>query len=288
MRKVFPSAARTTVAAFLVVLAGAPATYAQAPRRSSFRAVHYEVTAALLLSQHSISARAIVQFEAKEPSALLDLELHQDLGVQSITLADGRALHFDRDPKIPLRLSVALPQTVIPGQIFSITIDYAGPLINDDMSPVRGVRLAYVGDDSATLLRAGRWFPLAEYPSGSYTANFNIITAENMMVVGTGESDPPQKRTIMFEQPAPSKPGETKAKPDPANKSTVGLLYSFHVKQPEPAGSFLVGRWKTMEGQAGGLDVTLFGPPEKPMRSRSPIFSRAILRNSARSTATAS
>ncbi|HKO06037.1 MAG TPA: M1 family aminopeptidase, partial [Candidatus Acidoferrales bacterium] len=262
MRRAFPSAARTAVAAFLLVLGGVPAAYSQVPRKSSFRAVHYDVTAAVLLGQHSISARAVIQFEAKEPSALLDLELHQDLGIQNITLADGRALHFDRDPKYPLRVMVALPQTVLPGQPFTLTFDYAGPLINDDMSPVRGIRLAYVGDDSATLLRAGRWFPIIDYPGGEYTANFNIITGENLMVVGTGDSDPPQKRTIMFEQPAPSKPGETKAKPDAAAKSSVGLLYAFHVKQPEPAGSFLIGNWKTMEGQAGGLNVTLFGPPE--------------------------
>ncbi|HKM90391.1 MAG TPA: M1 family aminopeptidase [Candidatus Acidoferrales bacterium] len=262
MRRAFPTAARTMVAALLLVLAGVPAARAQAPRKSSFRAVHYDVTAAVLLAEHSISARAVVQFEAKEPSALLDLELHQDLTVQSMALADGRALHFDRDPKNPLRLEVSLPQTVLPGQPFSVTIDYAGPLVNDDVSPIRGIRLVYVGDDSATLLRGGRWFPMTDYPGGEYTANFYIITAENMMVVGTGESDAPQKRTIMFEEPAPSRPGETKPKPDESKKSTVGLLFGFHVKQPEPAGSFLVGRWKTVEGQAGGLGVTLFGPPD--------------------------
>src|SRR5271155_1882095 len=174
------TAARTAVAAVLLVLCGGPASRAQVPRKSYFRAVRYDITAAILLAQHSISSRAVIQFEAKEPSALLDLELHQDLTVQSMTLADGRALHFDRDPKVPLRLSVALPQTVLPGQPFSITIDYAGPLINDDMSPVRGARLAYVGDDSAILLRAGRWFPLTDYPSGEDIANFNIITAEGM------------------------------------------------------------------------------------------------------------
>ncbi|HMD31578.1 MAG TPA: M1 family aminopeptidase [Candidatus Acidoferrales bacterium] len=254
-----------TIAAVCLLLAGCvPAAYAQAPtRKSSFRAVHYEITAALLFSQHAISARAIVQFEAKEPSALLELQLHQDLTVQNVALADGRPVHFDRDPKIPMRLMVELPQTVVPGQIFSLTFDYAGPLINDDLSPVRGVRLAYIGDDSAILLRAGRWFPLADYPGGQYTANINLITAENITVVGTGEADPPQKRTILFEQPAQTKPGETKPKPkaDAPEKSTVGLLYTFHVKNPEPAGSFIAGPWKPVEGKAGGLEVTLFGPP---------------------------
>jgi tetratricopeptide (TPR) repeat protein len=254
----------TIAAVFFLLACGAPAARAQQPpRKSSFRAVHYEITAALLFSQHSISARAVVQFEAKEPSALLELELHHDLTVQNVALADGRPVHFDRDSKNPLRLTVELPQTVVPGQIFSLTFDYAGPLINDDVSPVRGVRLAYIGDDTAILLRAGRWFPLAEYPGGQYTANINLITAENIMVVGTGEADPPQKRTILFEQPAPTKPGETKAKPkaDSGEKGTIGLLYTFHVKHPEPAGSFIAGPWKTVEGQAGGMNVTLFGPP---------------------------
>jgi len=261
MRTALLSPARTAAVALLVLALAGPVG-AQAPQRSTFRAVHYEVNAALLFPQHSISARAVIQFEATEPSALLTLELHRDLGVQNVTLADGRPLRFDRDPKSPLRLMIALPQTVMPGQPFSLIIDYTGPLINDEMSPVRGVRLAYVGDDSAILLRAGRWFPITEYPGGTYTANFNIITSENIMVVGTGLADPPQKRTILFAEPAPTKPGETKPKSaDSANKGIVGLLYTFHVTQAEPAGSFLAGPWKTQSGQAGGMDVTLFGPP---------------------------
>ena len=261
MKTALTRTARSLVAVGFFLFAAVPAARAQAPRKSSFRAVHYEITAALLFSQHSISSRAIVQFEAKEPSALLDLELHQDLNVQNVTLADGHPVHFDRDPKFPLRLTVELPQTVVPGQKFSLTFDYSGPLINDDLSPVRGVRLAYIGDDTAILLRAGRWFPLADYPGGQYTANINLITAENITVVGTGEADPPQKRTIQFEQRAPAKAGETKPKKDDASKSIIGLLYTFHVKQPEPAGSFIAGPWKTVDGHAGGVDVTLFGPP---------------------------
>ena len=262
MRTALSSAARTVAAALLVACGVARPAGAQAPQHNTFRAIHYEVNAAILFPQHSISAEAIIQFEATEPSALLTLELHRDLAVRSVTLADGRALRFDRDPKSPLLLMIALPQTVMPGQPFSLTIDYTGPLINDEMSPVRGVRLAYVGDDTAVLLRAGRWFPLTDYPGGTYTANFNIITSENIMVVGTGAADPPQKRTILFSEPTPTKPGETKPKADAsANKGIIGLLYSFHVTQPEPAGSFLAGPWKTQTGQAGGMDVTLFGPP---------------------------
>ena len=262
MRIALASAARAAVASILLVFAAIAPVRAQNPPRSSFRAIHYDVSAALLFPQHSISSRAIIQLEAREPSALLTLELHQDLGVQNVTTADGRSLRFDRDPKAPLRLMIALPQTVLPGQPFTIIVDYTGPLINDEMSPVRGVRLAYVGDDTAILLRAGRWFPMTEYPGGAYTANFNIITSENITVVGTGEADPPQKRTILFAEPAPAKPGETKPKaPDADKKGIVGLLYSFHVKQAEPAGSFLAGPWKTVAGNAGGMDVTLFGPP---------------------------
>ena len=248
-------------AAILLFLVCTPAARAQGPRKVSFRAVNYDVTAALLLQQHSLSAHAVVTFEAVEPSALLDLELHRDLGVQNVSLADGRPLHFDRDSAQPMHLTVSLPQTVVPGQKFSLIFDYAGPLINDEVSPVRGVRLAYIGDDSAILLRAGRWFPLAEYPGGQYTGNFNLITDEKIVVVGTGEADPPQKRTIVFQQAPPSKPGETKAKPDAANNSTTGLVYSFHVKKPEAAGSFLAGTWKTQTADYGGVTVTMFGPP---------------------------
>jgi hypothetical protein len=261
MRKSFLSAVRRIAPLCCLLLFSLSSARAQEPEHISFRAVHYIVNAALLFKQHAITASATIELEALEPSALLILELHQDLGVQSITLADGRPLHFDRDAKFPLRLMVPLPQTVMPGQPFSIIVNYTGPLINDEMSPVRGIRLAYVGDDSAILLRAGRWFPLVGYPGGAYTGDFNIITSENIMVVGTGEAEPPQKRTILFSEPAPPKPGETKPKSESSDAGIVGLLYTFHVKQPEPAGSFLAGPWKTQQAQAGGLSVTLFGPP---------------------------
>ena len=254
-------AARVAGIALVLLLVCQTGADAQGPRRITFRAVNYDITAALLLQQHSLSAHAVVLFEALEPSALLELELHRDLGLQNVTLGDGRPVHFDRDPNQPMRVMVSLPQTVMTGQKFSLIFDYAGPLINDEVSPVRGVRLAYIGDDTAILLRAGRWFPLTGYPAGRYTGNFNIITDEKMVVVGTGEADPPQKRTIVFAQEAPSKPGETKPKSGAASNSTIGLVYSFHVKQPEPAGSFLAGPWKPQTAESGGISVTVFGPP---------------------------
>jgi len=260
MRRFLSSALRKIAAGACLLLFALSSARAQEPQPAAFRAIHYDVNAALLFKQHSITARAIIELEAIEPSALLTLELHQDLGIQNVTLADGRPLHFDRDSKVPMRVMIPLPQTVLPGQPFSIIVDYSGPLINDETSPVRGVRLAYVGDDTAILLRAGRWFPLVGYPGGAYTGDFNIITSDNIMVVGTGEAEPPQKRTILFAESAPSRPGETKPKSDSSDKGLVGLLYTFHVKQPEPAGSFYAGPWKTQQAQAGGLSVTLFGP----------------------------
>jgi tetratricopeptide (TPR) repeat protein len=234
---------------------------AQTPRRFSFRAVHYEVNAALLLQQHSISSRAVVEFEAKEPSAVLDVELHQDLTVHNVAAADGRALRFDRDADSPLRLTVTLPQTVVTGQHVTVTFDYTGPLFNDETSPVKGMRLAYIASDSAILLQAGRWFPLADYPAARYTANFNIITADDIVVLGTGQGDPPQKRIIMFEPETPTRPGQPKPKSSEAQKSTTGLVYAFHVNKPEPAGTFIAGSWKSQTAEVNGINVTVFGPP---------------------------
>jgi hypothetical protein len=238
-----------------------------AARRLAFRAVNYEVNVAILPEKQAITARAKVEFEALEPSATIEMELHQDLRVQTVTGEDGKPLGFDRYPDTPLRLTVGLPQSAIAGQHVTLTIDYAGPLANDEVSPVKGVRLAYVSEASTVLLLPGRWFPVTDFPSNRYTGVFYIAVPESMTVVGTGEALPPQKRTVMFEsEPAPAKPGQAKSKAPPAapEGSTTRMVYTFRWTKPEPGGSFVAGRFQSQTARATGIPLTVFAPVLAP------------------------
>jgi hypothetical protein len=257
-------------AGLMMVFAALPAA-AQAPRKTAFRAVNYEVNVALLPANQAISARAKVDFEAKEPSATVEVELHQDLGVQTVTGADGKPLTFQRYPDAPLRLSVTLPQTVIAGQRVTLTFDYSGPLANDDTSPIKGVRLAYVSDPSTLLLLPGRWFPVTDYPSNRYTALFQIAVPEGIVVAGTGEALPPQKRTVTFESD-PGRPGQPKPKTPPDSKapaSTSRMVYTFRCTRPEAAGSFVAGKFEPQIAKSSVIPLTIYAPAGSPNLSDS-------------------
>ena len=237
-------------------------------RRVAFRAVNYDVNVAVLPEKQAIAVRAKIELEAREPSATVELELHQDLRVQAVTGVDGKQLSFDRYPESPLRLTVALPQTIVSGQHITLTLDYAGPLANDEVSPIKGVRLAYVSEASTLLLLPGRWFPLTDYPSNRYTGVFNIAVPESMIVVGTGEALPPQKRAVTFEpEPAtPAKPGQAKPKPAPATPAgtTSRMVYTFRWTKPEPGGTFVAGRLQAQTAKSPDVPLTVVAPALAP------------------------
>ena len=257
------------LATALLALAAALPAASQTPRKNAFHAVNYEVNAALFPANQALSARVKIDFEAKEASATVEVELHQDLTVQVVSGAEGKPLTFQRNSDAPLRLSVTLPQTVIAGQRVTLTFDYAGPLANDDTSPVKGVRLAYISENSAILLLPGRWFPVTDYPANRYTAIFNIAVPEGLVVAGTGEALPPQKRTVTFGN-EPTRPGQPKIKTPPDSKTpppATRMVYTFRSTRAAAVGSFVVGKYdvQTAKGSEGML--TIYAPAGSPNQS---------------------
>ena len=158
----------------------------QPERHLGFRAVSYDVYASLSPADQTISAKATVEFEAREPSSTVESELHPNLRITDVRDASGRPLAFNRGDGDPLLVRVNLNDSVPVGQKVKLTFTYAGPLANEDASPVRGVRLAWIGNTGAYLLLPARWFPLTDYPSNRYAAVFHIDVPQNFTVAGTG------------------------------------------------------------------------------------------------------
>ncbi len=161
--------------AFLVALllscAAVPAR-AQAPPPPALLADHYDVSATLDPITQSLSAVARVEFKAHDVSSTVRIELHPNLHVTDVKSAEGKTLTFERDTQNPLNLIVNLPTPVATGGKVTLTFTYAGPLANEENSPVPGVRAATINRDGAFLLLPARWFPLTNFPSNRYTAIF--------------------------------------------------------------------------------------------------------------------
>ncbi len=250
-------------------LAASAAGAQQAPRRTAFHAIHYDVTATLAPASHQLSARAKVDFQADATSGVVDFELHPNLRITAVTSGDGKAVAFERDAETPLHAKATLPQAVNPGDKVTLTVEYAGTLASDENSPTRGVLLAYVGEDGCFLLQPARWFPLSGYPSGRYTAKFNIIVPDTMAVVGTGKSLPP---TIVPDAPpppppsAPGKSGAGPARPVPAppipaaaaGPKVTRIQYTFVSETPEAAGTFAAGEIQLNPVKAEGLVIPVY------------------------------
>ena len=277
---------RTSIAAilagFALALGGALSICAQssgpiarpAVTNAGFRAVHYDVSATLDPAHQMLTARAAVDFEATGASRVIVAELHPNLRITSVTDGSGRTVSFQRDDN-PLGVRVELAQPVPAGQKITLIFTYAGPLSNEENSPVPGVRLASITTDGAYLLLPSRWFPLTGYPMNRYTGVFKIQVPGNFAVAGTGQAGPVQTLAGSAALPTVVKPGA----PPPAPMEQK--VYTFKNDRPEPSGSFVANVFDTRVVNTSGLKLPLFAlviSPERSSRLSVTISARCPIR----------
>jgi aminopeptidase N len=215
---------------------------AQVARPANFLAEHYDVSASLDAIGQSISATAKIDFKAVEASSSVRVELHPNLIVKEIKGADGKPLTFERDNQNPLIVVVQLPTPVATAGHVSLTYTYAGLLVNEENSPVPGVRAALINKDGAYLLLPARWFPLTNFPSNRYTATFRLNVPDIFAVAGTGKASAPS--------------------PMPGKNAVEGsrLLYTFECKNLAAHGTFVAGNLQLNPKQAEGINVAVYAP----------------------------
>src|SRR5882757_781656 len=215
---------------------------AQAPRPANFLAEHYDVSASLDAIGQSISATAKIDFKAVEASSSVRVELHPNLIVKEVKGAEGKPLTFERDNQNPLIVVVQLPTPVATAGHVTLTYTYAGLLVNEENSPVPGVRAALISKDGAYLLLPARRFPLTSFPTNRYTATFRLNIPEIFAVAGSGKASAPS--------------------PMPGKNAVEGgrLLYTFECKNPAPHGTFVAGKLQLNPRQAEGISVAVYAP----------------------------
>lgn len=236
-------AANLTVLFVFAVLAPRPVAAQQSVHGFPFRANNYDVEVLIHPQDQTISALAKVEFIAQSVSRTVVVELHPDLKINSVSVAGGKALEFERDVNAPLLLTVGLPDVVAPGHTVNLVFDYSGPVSSEDDSPTRGVRFASVDTKSAYLLLPSRWFPLTGFPTNRYTGTFKVTVPDTMAVVGTGKADPPSML-----------PG--------IGRNAAGMAsYVFHCKQAAANGTFVAGPLQLTPASVEGFNVAVYTPP---------------------------
>src|SRR5207248_5020924 len=141
-------------------------------------------------------------------------------------------------------IRLALPAAITKGTSTTFTFEYEGTLQSGDDSPVPGLKLAYVGDDTSYLLYAGRWFPMVGYETNRFTATINVTVPAGMKVIGSGAT---AARPAAPAGPKAAGPG----------KST----YSFVWDRSSFPGTILAGDYQQFKGVSGGMTVNVFFTP---------------------------
>jgi tetratricopeptide (TPR) repeat protein len=225
----------------LVVLLAIPS---RAAEKARIRVDDYQIEAELDPHLHQITARAKVKFTALQDVAVAVFELHNDLRVTKVLDEKGQPLSAERVTQ-DSTVRVPLPAGLSKDASTSLTFEYEGQLENGDNSPVPGLKLAYIGDDTSYLFYAGRWFPVSGYGLNRFTSTIRLTVPAHMLVVGSG------KATVTDAQ-APKKP----------NASVLPTkTFTFVSTKPSFPGTIVAGIFQEYKSDEAGLDLHVFFKP---------------------------
>jgi len=225
----------------LVVLLALPSWAAEKAR---LRVDDYQIEAELDPHLHQITARAKVKFTALQDLSVAVFELHNDLRVTKVVDEKNQPLSAERVTQ-DSTVRVPLPAGLSKDASTTLTFEYDGTLENGDNSPVPGLKLAYVGDDSSYLFYAGRWFPVSGYGINRFTSTISLTVPAHMLVIGSGKA-------TTRDAPASKKP----------NASVLPTkTFTFVSAKPSFPGSIVAGVFQEYKSDDAGLDLHVFFKP---------------------------
>lgn len=231
----------TSLALFLLLLT---AQSSQAAEKTRLRVDDYKIDATLEPHLHQLTARAKVTFTAQQDLAVAVFELHNDLRVTRVLDEKNQPLSAERVTQ-DSTVRVPLPAGLQKDATTTLTFEYEGQLENADNSPVPGLDLAYVGDDTSYLFYAGRWFPISGYGLNRFTSTISITLPAHMLVIGSGK--------------------ETVSDVAPAKKSSATVLptktFTFVSDKPSFPGTIVAGIFQEHKSDEAGLDIHVYFKP---------------------------
>ena len=221
------------------------ATPSWAAEKARLRVDDYQIDAELDPHLHQITAKAKVKFTALQDLSVAVFELHNDLRVTKVVDEKNQPLSAERVTQ-DSTVRVPLPSGLSKDASTTLTFEYDGTLENADNSPVPGLKLAYIGDDTSYLFYAGRWFPVSGYGINRFTSTIHVTVPAHMVAIGSGTSS-------VADAPASKKP----------NASVLPTrTYTFVSNKPSFPGTIIAGVFSPeYKSDDAGLDVHVFFKP---------------------------
>src|ERR1700693_5064229 len=231
----------SSLALTLVVLLSVPS---QAAEKARMRVDDYQIEAELDPHLHKITARAKVKFTALQDLSVAVFELHNDLRVTKVVDEKNQPLSAERVTQ-DSTVRVPLPAGLSKDASTTLTFEYDGTLENADNSPVPGLKLAYISDDTSYLFYAGRWFPVNGYGLNRFTSTISVTVPAHMLVIGSGTA-------TVRDAPASKKP----------NASVLPTkTFTFVSTKPSFPGTIVAGVFQEYKSDEAGLDLHVFFKP---------------------------
>ena len=235
---------RRELAAFLVLASLFVALPSWAAERARFHVDDYQIDAVLNPHDHKITARAKVKLTALEELNVAVFNLHNDLRLTKVTDESGKPLTVDRTPQ-DSSVRVSLNKTVQKGDSATLTFDYEGILDSADDSPVQGLKLTAINEDTCYLLYAGDWFPVSQYGIDRFSSTINVTVPAHMMVIGSGVTTTSATPAL---KGVPTGSGESKT-------------YSLKYDKASFPGTIVAGDFGDYYSTEAGIDLHVYFKP---------------------------
>jgi Peptidase family M1 domain len=220
-----------------------------AAEKTHFRADDYQIDAVLNPHEHRITARVRVKITALDDLNIATFQLHNDLRLTKVTDASSKPLTADRMPQ-DSSVRVSLKSTLPKDQSTILTFEYEGVLDSADDSPVPGLKLTSINDDTTYLLYAGDWFPVNAYGINRFTATVNMTVPAHMIVVGSGAVSTTDAPVLKANGTGPTK------------------TYSLKYDKASFPGTIVAGAFGDYSSTEAGIDLHVyFKPSHKDLAS---------------------
>jgi hypothetical protein len=229
------------LALLLLALVTVPA---RAAEKARLRVDDYQIEAELSPHLHQITARAKVKFTALQDLNVAVFELNNALRVTKVLDANNKPLSAERLTQ-DFTVRVPLTDGLTKDSSTTLTFEYEGTIENADESPVPGLSLAYVGDDTSYLLYAGRWFPVSGYGINRFTSTISLTVPAHMLVIGSGKS------TV----------GEATPSNKPGSNGLPTKTFTFVSTRPSFPGTIVAGVFHEYKTDDAGMDLHVFFKP---------------------------
>jgi tetratricopeptide (TPR) repeat protein len=225
----------------LLVLLAQPSGAAE---KAHLRVDDYQIEATLEPHLHQITARAKVKFTAQQDLSVAVFELHNDLRVTKVLDEKNQPLSAERVTQ-DSTVRVPLPNGLAKDASTTLTFEYEGQLESADNSPVPGLSLASIGDDTSYLFYAGRWFPVSGYGLNRFTSTISITLPAHMLAIGSGKG--------------------TVSSVAPAKKAAATVLptktFTFVSDKPSLPGTIVAGVFQEYKSDEAGLELHVYFKP---------------------------